>query len=351
MRAAIAWLIVVTTITAWDPGLFGHAGSTADPFRDGKLRLLVYCLAPVLAWVLSARISPILCVLWAWWVCLWAYMGLDAYGWKEVALPPLFLLGARYVTRLSPVGTERALRACYLVQVLLALTQILGWAPPFDGIPSTEPMGTMGQFTFLGAFVACLVPYALFRWSAAEAFLGFLAVVSTGSAMSLAALGAATVAVFWKEISVRLAASTAALGLAISGGLWVTLPDNSFFNTSGRSYVWALAWERIKERPWGWGPGSWEGLYVFWNVPSVTPRLTWDRLHSDWLQLVFEGGWISGILAALFVAGFLVHTRSSLRAAIVAGLAVNALGNFPLHFAATAWLLCLGIAFPEDHEA
>lgn len=329
---------------AWDPWGLG------DPFRDGRLRILVYFGAPMIAWAACSRISPILCVLWVWWAWLWAFMGPDSYGWKEVALPPFFLFAARYVSRLSPAGTLSAVRVCYLFQAALALVQFIGYAPPFDGIPSSEPMGTMGQFTFLGTFVACLVPYALFRWSQAEAFLGLLAVVCTGSAMSLAALGAATVAVFWKQISFRLAAATTGLGLGAMAILWFTLPDNSFFNTSGRIFVWRLAWERIKERPWGWGPGSWEGLYTFWNVPSVTPGLVWDRLHSDWMQLVFEGGWISGVMAAAYIIGLLRWTRSSFRAAVVAGIAVNALGNFPFHFAATAWLFCLAISLPERHE-
>lgn len=345
----LGWLIVVFTIVAWDPHLLCSPGALGDPFRDGKLRIMVYLAAPVIAWAACFRLPPALCLLWIWWVWLWAYMGLDSYGWAEVALPVFFLFGARYVTRLGSVLP--AVRACYVLQVGLALLQILGWCPPiFDGHGTKELIGTMGQFTLLGAFLAPLVPYAFFRWSMVEAALGFIVVVASGSAMSIAALCAALVAMFWKEVSFRLALAATGLGGAITGLLYLGLPDNSFFNTSGRIYVWRLAWERIKERPWGWGPGSWEGLYTFWNVPSATPYVTWDRLHSDWLQLVFEGGWISAAIAAVYVAGFLFWTRSSFRAAVVAGLAVNALGNFPFHFVPTAFLFALAIAMPEPHE-
>lgn len=346
MRAIVSWLIVVTTIMAWDPWGLG------DPFRDGRLRILIYIGAPLLAWICCTRISPVLCLLWTWWVCLWAFMGPDHYGWKEVALPPLFVFAARYVAVMSPGGTRSALRLCYLAQVAIALVQVLGYAPPLltGSSPSTEPMGTLGHFTLLGAFVAALAPYAFMRWSVIEGILGIVAVICTGSAMAAAALGAAFVVVFWKIIGPRLALATGLLGLSGAGLLWAVLPPNSFFNTSGRSYVWALAWDRIIERPLGWGPGAWEGLYPFWNVPSVTPHVEWTRLHSDWLQLVHEGGWPAGALAALFVAGFLFHSRSALRASVVAAIAVNALGNFPFHFAATAWLFCLAISLPEHHE-
>lgn len=320
-----------------------------DPFRDGRTRILIYLGAPLLALVASRKISPILCVLWTWWVWVFAWYGPDNYAWHAVVIPPFIVFLARWCVILDHRMVIFCLRISFWIQVLIYLAQTMGWSPQLFDAPVTVPMGTLSQFTLFAAFIAALTPYAFLRWSPLDGMLGIAVVALTGSAMGLGSLGVGFCLIFWKSISRRLALATAGLGGAILGLLWAVLPDNSFMNSSGRTALWPLVWDFAQQRPYGWGPGSWEGLYPFWGVPRAVAG-QWLEIHSDWLQLRFEGGWPAVVLAAGYIIGLLYWTRNPLKASVCGAMAVNALANFPFHFTATGFLFCLAMAMPEPHE-
>lgn len=342
----LVFLAVMVPVNVWD------VTSLGDPFRDGRVRDLVFLAAPMIAFIWSHRLPAWICMFWCWSVWLWAYWGMDAYGWAPIALTPLFLFFARGLVRLEPRVVMLALRVSYSIQAAMAIPQFLGWNPSMwiEHTKKYGPIGTIGQETLLGSFLAPLVIVALWEWSVAEALLGLVVVALCNSTMSVVALISALVVMVWKRLGLRSAAALGALCvLLFPVGLILKPEDNSFYNTSGRAYVWEVAWEKFWAHPWGWGPGSWAGLYVSWEIPQ--DKGTWPQLHSEPLSALFETGWIGLGIVLLGVALTLWNTRNPVKATILGGLFMNSIGNSTFHYPVTAFLFALALSMPEPDEA
>lgn len=340
------FLAVLIPVNVWD------VTSLGDPFREGRVRDLVFLAAPLIAFIWSHRLPGWICLFWCWSVWLWAYWGMDAYGWAPIALTPLFVFFARALVRLEPRLVMLALRISFSLQAALAIPQFLGWNPTMwiEHGKKYGPIGTIGQETLLGSFLAPLVIVAIWEWTLWEAALGLVVCVICNSTMTVAALGAALVMAVWKRIGPRAAAGVALLGALLSPvGLILKPEDNSFYNTSGRSYVWGVALEKYWDHPMGWGPGSWEGLYVSWGIPQ--DKGTWPQLHSEPLTALFETGWLGLAIALLGISLTLRATRNPVKATILGGLFVNSWGNSAFHYPVTAFVFCLALMMPEPHEA
>lgn len=342
------WVLVAVSVPIF---IWGPPG---DPFRDGKVRWMVICLIPLVVVAASRKVEFFLCVWWGWMTFLWAWWGLDHYALLEILLPPLFVFGAKALVELSEGAVWMALRLSYLTQAALGVAQWAKVAPPIwsDYWRATGAIGTIGQETLLGAFLAPLVCVALWRWTKLEFLLGLVACAGCAlpggvtSSMTVAALGGGMAMALWKRVSFRTGLSFCALGFSclILAGL-LHPHDNSFLNTSGRWPVWVIAWGRILENPIGWGPGSWSALYPHWNIPSALG--TWKQIHSEGMFALFETGFPGLIFALVGISGILVFTRNPCKATIIGALAVNALGNSTLHYPVTAFLAALALALPE----
>lgn len=338
---ALVFLVLLGVLNLW------HEGTpSGDPFREGRTRILVMIMAGPLGMMLAHRVG-ILGLVWGWAVFVWAYWGMDSYGWWTLAAPPFFLLVGRDLVRRSQVGVWSALRWSFGIQAVLGILQAWHLIPDLfhDHWRPDGALGTIGQETLLGAFLAPLVPVAFFRWSALEAFTGLLCCFLCSSSMTLAALGGASVVALWKRFGTRPALGLIFVGISCLGLAWMGhRPDSELFSASGRIPVWQAAWIHIPVHPWiGWGPGSWYGLYATWGIED---RTIWGYLHSEPLQLLLELGWPAFALACF---AFLVEILDAEAdaATIITGLLVNSLGNFPFRVPVTGLLLCLALAMPR----
>lgn len=340
------FLAVMVPVNVWD------VTSLGDPFREGRVRDLVFLAAPLIAFTWARRLPAWICMFWCWSVWLWAYWGMDAYGWGPIVLTPLFLFFARGLVRLEPRVVMLALRVSYSVQALLAIPQWFGWNPTMWIERGKEygPIGTIGQETLLGSFLAPLVIVALWEWSVAEALLGLVVVAMCNSTMTVVALGSAFVMMIWKRLGLRSGAAAGVLfALLLPVGLVFKPEDNSFYNTSGRAYAWGVAWEHFWKHPWGWGPGAWSGLYVSWGIPQDKQR--WPELHSEPGTALFETGWPGLLIALSGILLTLRATRNPVKATIIGGLFMNSWGHFTFHAPVTALMFCIALMLPEPDEA
>ncbi len=260
-----------------------------------------------------------------------------------VVLPPLFLAVARECVKNEKL-VLLGLRLTMWFQSGLMATQY--YACSFECLG--KPFGNLSNNTLMGAFMASLLPIALAKWSRWEVALLTLVCLACDSTMTIVAMVGGIGAYIWfkhtwRALSVMVPMVMAAITIML---LISILPNHDAFNFNGRLPVWAQAWHWIQQRPTGWGPGAWLGLDTRWNVQY---HELWAQLHSDWLQLLFEGGFPALGLCIIFTIH--VFTRSKpMWLGCYAALIVNCLANFPLHFFPTAFLMALAIAALYKHE-
>jgi hypothetical protein len=233
-----------------------------------------------------------------------------------------------------------------------AITQLFGMDPIFNyapGIDSTLPIAFLGQTTKYGAFMAICFGIALaYNYVLISMFLVIMALVS-GSSMTFAAV----LAVFivrsrrWNYGIIISNWTTYLCGGALLAGFLINPKANLYFS-HGRMEIWEAtikAWWN-GQRVLGFGPGSFEILFASNFQPVSTHGMgIFTRAHNDYLQLVFEFGFV-GIAFLCFCAYYLFkYYRENLHRPILSvkksqvaaecaltAIAVNALANFP-------WLL------------
>lgn len=340
-----AFMALMIVLNFWDTGCMG------DPFREGRVRDLVFLAAPMIGWYWSRKIPAFLCAIWVWAVWLWAYWGMDHYGFMTVMLPILFFYFVHTFVRTSVWTVMAALRLSYIFQACLGILQGMHWIGNIYGESwrRVDAVGTVGQETLLGSFLAPLCVVALLKWSRVEFVIGLIACYLCSSSMTMAALGGSLMVYAWKIHGKRVAAAVAASGFALLGGFYLSWSfDNPFFNTSGRSAMWPYAFAAIPEHWLGWGPGAWAGLYPRWDVPKILGL--WPELHSEPIWLQFELGWPAVVLAVLGFTSLMVTTRNNVKAIIVGGLLVNSLGNSTFHYPVSALLMCIALCLPEPEH-
>ena len=267
--------------------------------------------------------------------------------------------------------------ATALPLVILGLAQSFGWDSFGLTTDARSPVfATLGRSTFLGAYLAMLLPLTLAlnlsekrlwrRLAIVGLVLGEIGVIIL--TRSRGALLAALVALlvfgllwFWPRLSRRWRLILAALlltglGAGLVGAFWLERQAGS---AAARLTIWQTSFELIAKRPWlGYGPDS-LGL-IFPHV--YPPQLVYyqgrgvvvDRAHNLLLDWALTAG-IAGLLAnlALLVGFFAVGWRAvrqvhdlrqrGLILACLAAVCANLAGNlvsFDVTATATAfWLL------------
>ncbi len=260
-----------------------------------------------------------------------------------VVLPPLFLAVARECVKNEKL-VLLGLRLTFWFQSGLMATQY--YACNFECLG--KPFGNLSNATLMGAFIAALLPIALVKWSKWEAALVVLVCLACDSSMTIAAMLAGVATYFWFKYTWRSLSIMVPMFLASFCFMTMVsiLPNHDMFNLNGRMLPWRAAWEAFLQRPSGWGPGAWLGIDSRWNINY---HELYAQVHSDWLQLLMEGGVFTFGLIIIFTIH--VFTRSKpMWLGCYAALIVNCLANFPLHFFPTAFLMALAIAALYKHE-
>ncbi len=339
-------------------------------------------------------------------------------GWQPLSVRPMSTLNAllAMLVPLSVVlllrlgGRERLTLAIYAVlgfgalTMLLAILQVVGGANaalyPF-GLPrEPAPVGLFANRNHQAAVLAAIIPMMLaaaqaarmtdsrfpYRWlGILAAFVAVIVVVMTGSRLgTLLALGALAIGAFLTNRSDRpldprranagqlfvhrhrvilplvLLALVAVIFWFASGYAFERIASKDNFGDL-RFSILPTNWQMAKDAfPFGWGFGTFPDVYMMYEETGLMVEFYINRAHNDWLEILIEGGLVSGLLAAtLLVMGVVRAFR--LRGTIVAsvtrwdylrggaliGLIVllgASLTDYPLRTPATATLFAIYLA-------
>lgn len=187
---------------------------------------------------------------------------------------------------------------------------------PWLTLLSRDYLGrTMGWLThpnYWGSYMALMVPvaYALLgRWAGLGAF-GF--VLLSGSIWAVVSGAVGLLFMAWRDVPrvVRPAVVAGLLVATLTVSAWHIAPRLDAWGpagqrkalsletlTSGRTVVWAEAFEKVKESPiLGHGLGSWRMWAGEVNRVSRSQRATLQA-HSEGLQMIFELGLVGLAIA------------------------------------------------------
>lgn len=249
------------------------------------------------------------------------------------------------------------------LQASLGLSEIAGFFPFLEISPELKdvvwpPIAAHGHPTILGPYLAvslAFVPGAfgvVKKATLRQSLQLFVAAVIlaciafTQSTMTVMTLGVVAILAVGFYFGTRAMLGAVALAGVLGAGIVKLYPSAGSF--TGRLPQWGFAWENLT--PLGHGPGTWFPVafhrHMAWIRAeeaagrSVSHTQFFGQLHNDWLQGLFEFGWIG--MAPLFL-GLIVATTITLKAillrrrelfpyaAMFFGLAADAFGNFILH--------------------
>lgn len=315
-----------------------HSGG--DGYRDGKITVFAVAVCLAASYWIGKNVQVLLGIAYAIVSVRWVWDQCPPYGLLTVAGIPGMLFLAKISSEV-PWLTLLCLRVAAWVQVILCYLQILdietfGSNNPFFRFLLT---GSLGHPIVVGAFLAMLVPVAcrFFTWVEALLFL-FFAVYANSTCASLGLVVASCFFMMKRYGSWHFVAIGAAAAVVCIAGAYYH-PEIEFFSFSGRFVPRKRAWELILANPYGYGAGSWFGRYPEWAVPYDK---VWDFLHSEPIQLLFEGGWQVFIPTAIGTV-LLVFSIEMWAACSLIIILVDSFGAFPMHLAALNFLTCVTI--------
>lgn len=145
-----------------------------------------------------------------------------------------------------------------------------------------------------------------------------------------------------------LASSVIGVGLAYYGSMnW-----GSFFSDSGRYSVWALTWSKIVSNSpnlFGFGLGTFE----LWG-PDMVIKATgkqgsyWSWAHNEWLQILFETGWVGlGLTCLSIIRSVFLNLRNPSRVSLIIGFCILASTQSILRIYPLALLCALLMSTPK----
>lgn len=329
----------LTALVDWEPG---------ELARAGKLRALLLAAAFIAYPALRKALSAPVALFVSYMIFMWVMRGYSQHGMYHLVNVLAALLVAWWLA--SKRHVDFWLCVFGTGQAVFGIAQWLGWnAWGFGEDAFFKPTGYFGEETMMGAFlVACLAPALFTRRFWAVAPIAFC-IWCTHSTMAVLSSGVVLLLWTWKEFGWRVPVALAVGGVAALSYVAVTYGDNSqFLSFNGRLGFWRFAWdEYITKRPvFGFGPGFWYPQAPVFPSPYLPPPgLLLTYLHNEFIEGFVEYGAAGmGIVAAgliQYVRGF----RLTWHHAVVAGLLVEACGNFVFHLPTTAvifltaWLL------------
>ena len=207
----------------------------------------------------------------------------------------------------------------------------------------------MGHETVLGAFLVQMICPALWGGYWYSAFLMAVAILATGSSMSIGALGVVAVLFVWHRFGFRAAAALSVLGLGSLLAVFIQAPGNPFLSDHGRAFIWQFGYRAWKEhRIFGGGIGSWVGHYLPIYKAEILAKFSYHlpaQLHCDYLDFLVEYGVGPFLVLGASFLQLLRKLKPTWPQAVVLGTMVNAVGNFPLCLPNTALVFLISYAY------
>jgi hypothetical protein len=198
-------------------------------------------------------------------------------------------------------------------------------------LPQDIMVGTLGNSNFMAAYIGISLPF-FFRkkWIFLAPVLAVVIFMS-GTTSTVIAVCAGLMIYFRKLKYLPLFLTVAVL--------YAIFFDPDVFGTNERYEFWGVAITKIFKSPlnvaFGLGPGT------NWGRPFP--------LHNEWLSLFFSYGLIGFYLIVCYFMELKTENKILIAALLIA--AVNALGNYPMHIAPTAFLVIVILALIEKEGA
>ncbi|UPT72571.1 MAG: O-antigen ligase family protein [Elusimicrobiota bacterium] len=253
-----------------------------------------------------------------------------------------------------------------------AVVQRLGWDPvlSLNELPTgARAVSTLGSPVDLGAYLALLVPAAIWRadrergaeaWIAAALVAAGLAASGSRGAMAAAAIGTAAYALISRWDARRALRSSAALAVLLAAGAvaWACRAGASV-SDQGRREVWKTSVNLFLARPWlGWGPDGFAEAFKLHRTDAFVTIAGANHYqayaHNDLLHVLSSLGlpgtaayfWLLAALLGAAAAALGAAKDRRLPAALCAGLLALWV-NLQLNPVATeVWIaaaLCAGL--------
>ena len=339
-------IVAVAVLLPWLTRWPATTPKLADAIRETPIFVAdVGLLLMLAAWILGRD---------AWLGAFVAWMALSVLWHPQISAYEtglLCALGAMALVllrRLTPGQVRWTVRGLLIgggLEVAYSVVNALGYDLFWQGGAVTPPphaMGTLGNSNYLAAYLAMTVALVPLTWLPVWG----LGLVMTKSLMGMLAATVALLVRFrahWIPV-----ACTGTVGALLIMGLRDNWPDT----VAARWEMWRLALHDLSLWTlWvGHGPGAW-----LERIPDVQMRVgfypggIFAWAHSDWLQLLYEGG----LIGCALLIGWLVSHRGMWMGPFggcLAALAVNALGNFPFHVGVTALtaVVLIGMALNQE---
>lgn len=378
-----------------------------DPMHSARGLLFLgvcWCMAAIGGkrglWQINKPLAIFGCYLVAWQM-----IRIDSIAFMSYFLPAIAgIIAFPFLASLDDAGKTTACRAVVcvgLLQAVITLLQLLSphlppwkvgnlvwpafYFPPIQMFGKTwllfyphdaanigHAFGTMSGTNPLGFLLAIAALLSLGCGMGWAIFLMFPALIATKCLGALLAFCAGIFFFIWRlPIMPNRRRTLTILALVLLAILGVGLSLHGITD-SGRLEAWSVAFKTWTkgipfptgsvQTPWaplrnpiiGWGPGSFMVIFPIVLQPLTTSGSAieaWDRMHCEYLQVLWEYGFVGLILLGFFLSGIIRKIRqqtsllgSAIAAAVVA-IMVDSLVFFPFQIVETALLSLTLVAF------
>lgn len=205
----------------------------------------------------------------------------------------MYLLIQHARTEYLPIVLMGVIMAGVAQACFTMIDSAIFWQRRLTYKPAVQIIGSLGNRTYLGAYMAILTPLV------AVPDLWYLFVLFAASVLLTNSRGA-YIALFAGLLMVWPKATLILLILVAVwyASMWERIPTSSLLESMGRIKVWTLAiWQTMKWPYWliGRGFGSFSDRAIS-NTLKYSERESFVHVHNDGIQLFYEFG-IIGVLA------------------------------------------------------
>ena len=190
--------------------------------------------------------------------------------------------------------------------VFAIVDEVVFYSARLRGKKAIGIIGSLGNRTYLGAYMAILTPQV------ANADLWYLFVLFVVAVLLTSSRGAflalfAGLLMIWPMSVLIIAVSF----LVIYMIAWDHIPTSSLHQSMGRLKVWMLSLIQIRQFPnWliGRGFGTFAGSAIA-NTLRYSDKESFVHVHNDWLQFLNEYGAVGVAALVLFLAPLVPHMQ------------------------------------------
>ena len=257
----------------------------------------------------------------------------------------------RQIEDWTPV--KKTIQSLFLFIILLTLMQVFGKDTLLNfGAKSVNIYGIIGNKMIASSFVCVLAPFLLFNplnWIA----ISLMAFLSGSSGAMLSVTAGATAYTWMKFKKLRLIIILIALIIPTIYA-YKTGDFSMAVLRAGRFPVWKETVQLSAKRPLGYGIGTFKLLFQVYcsdKIQGELPkRMAWLKTHNDWLQIMFETGFVGFILLIGFVISLLRRVKDPIKFAGLVIIGTNMMIHFPTRMIQSAFIIIMFLAYCSQGE-